>query len=603
MVKISICAALSFLGGNLLAASEPSQETKLVSVVSQEKLNEIDSLMSKALETLRIPGFAVGIVVDGQVAFTKGYGVRNYSDQSPVSENTLFAIGSCSKAFTTFALGQLVDEGSISWDDPVIKHLPEFRLHDIHATHHLTIRDLVTHRSGLPRHDFVWFNSKFPRHEILNRLQYLEPTYDLREKFQYNNLMYAVAGLVIERVSGQSWEEFVGDRIFKPLGMTRSNFAVEQSQKSDDFATPHTEKNEQIEVIPFRELSNIGPAGSINSTAENMARWVQLQLSQGDFQGEHLINAETLKDMHVVHMPVPSQMIAGMFGFGYGLGWFTGLHKGHYVVAHGGGIDGFISEVLLFPEEKIGVVVLTNSDSHFLFSHTAALEIANLLVGKESDEWLSKLADKEKQMKELVEKAGDTQGPISESIAFRSSEQYIGEFEHPGYGVIRISLDGDELVVSHNEIVYLLKHTCYDHFIGSAKLREAQKFGCFFICNPSGEITEFHVAIEPSLSPIVFKKKASNELLASDYLKKFTGTFECSVFSMEIALKKGRLTATVPGQPSCEMKPEKPNLFSLKELPNCSLQFITESDGIISELQLHQAGQTFTLKAKPSTEG
>src|SRR5579871_1105072 len=177
--------------------------------VIQQRLEKIDPMINKVLEISQIPGISVGVVVDGKVAFTKGYGVRNFSETAPVTENSLFAIGSCSKAFTTLALGQLVDEGTIAWDDPVIKYIPEFRLHDMHATHHLTIKDLVTHRSGLPRHDFVWYNSKCSRLELLKRLQHLEPTSDIREKFQYNNLMYAVAGLVIERLTSQTWEEFI----------------------------------------------------------------------------------------------------------------------------------------------------------------------------------------------------------------------------------------------------------------------------------------------------------------------------------------------------------------------------------------------------------
>ena len=230
-------SALSMIGGNVVMASE---STSVVNEVIHQRLAKVDSTMNQALETLRIPGMAIGVIVDGKVVFMKGYGVRNISDPSPVTENTLFAIGSCSKAFTTFALGQLVDEGRLAWDDPVIKYLPEFRLKDLHATHHLTIRDLVTHRSGLPRHDLAWYNSTFSRAEILNKLPHLEPTYDIREKFQYNNFMYGVAGLLIERVSGKTWEEFVQERIFIPLNMPRSNFSVEVSQQADDFAFPHT---------------------------------------------------------------------------------------------------------------------------------------------------------------------------------------------------------------------------------------------------------------------------------------------------------------------------------------------------------------------------
>ncbi len=581
--------ALSIVGATLVA-SEPVQ---VVDATMQERLEKIDPLMNRALETLKIPGMAIGVVVDGKVVFTKGYGIRDFSDPLPVTENTLFAIGSCSKAFTTFALGQLVDEGVLAWDDPVIKYLPEFRLKDIHATHHLTIRDLVTHRSGLPRHDFAWYNSTFSRKEILDRLPHLEPTCDLREKFQYNNFMYGVAGLVIEKVSGKTWEEFVQERIFMPLGMKSSNFSVEVSQKADDFASPHTEKNEKIEVIPFRNLSNIGPAGSINSTIEDMMKWVELQLSDG----KQLIQKETLKDMHLVHMPMHSPILEDAFG--YGLGWFTALHEGHYIAAHGGGIDGFISMVTPYPKQKLGVVVLTNSDSHGLFPTMAAYGIADLLLGKEDNLWLSEVEEKEKQMKELMKQSGDIAEVISEAVLLHSPDQYVGEFEHPGYGSIKIDLSQGVLIASHNGIRYSIRPTGYDHFHLSMESREeAQKLGGSFVSNRSGDISELHVSFEAQLAPIIFKRKVANELIATAYLKKFTGVFACSLFSMEITLKGGRLTATVPGQPSCEMKPEKKNLFSIREIPGCSLQFIVGPDQIVSELQLHQAGQTFSLKIK-----
>jgi len=410
--------------------------------------------------------------------------------------------------------------------------------------------------------------------------------------------MYAVAGLVIERLTGQTWEEFIQNRIFDPISMNLSNFSVNDSQQSNDYASPHSERNEKIEVIPFRNVSNMGPAGSINSSAADMVKWVQLQLLEGTVEDKHLINKATLQEMHIIQMPMPplpSEETPYMFG--YGLGWMTGLYKGHYTVAHGGGIDGFISSVVLFPKEKIGVVVLTNSDSHGLFPQSAAYGIADLFMGIEDDQWLSRAEEKEKQMKALLKKA-ENEDTLTEGVAVRPFENYVGEFENPGYGAVQVSFDQDALMASHNEISYALKHKCYDHFTVSAKLIETQKFNCSFISNASGEISELQIAIEPQLPPIIFKRKPATELLATDYLKKFAGVFECPVFSMDIALKKGRLTATVSGQPSCELKPEKPNVFSLKELPDCILQFIVGMDGAVSELQLQQVGQTFSLKAK-----
>ncbi len=580
--------ALTMIGGQA-EAFDTVQPDALI----QERLEKVDLLMNQALESLRIPGMAVGIVVDGKVVFLKGYGVRNFTDPSPVTENTLFAIGSCSKAFTTFALGQLVDEGLLAWDDPVIRYLPEFRLKDVHATHHLTIRDLVTHRSGLPRHDMVWYNAEFPRYEILNRLPHLEPTYDLREKFQYNNVMYAVAGLVIEKVSGITWEEFVQERIFQPLGMDHSNFSVETSEQTNDFASPHTEKNEKIEAIPFRKISNMGPAGSINSSVKDMVNWIALQLSEGG----QLIQKSTLKEMHQVHMPVHEPMFEDLFG--YGLGWFTGLHDGRYIVAHGGGIDGFISEVTLYPKEKIGVVLLTNSDSHGVFPTMAAYGIADLLLGKEDDSWLSKVQEKEKQAKEMLKQSESAVKDLSEPPFSRPLDQYVGEFEHSGYGSVQVILKDGELIVSHNDICYLIDHAGHDYFNLSMESREdARKMEGSFVFSRSGDIAELRISFESQLPAIVFKRKVSNELLAAEYLKHFVGLYECPLFSMEISLNGSRLSAAVPGAPSCVMKPEKRNRFSIKEVPDCKLEFVVGEDGMVSELQFQQAGKTFSLAVK-----
>lgn len=291
---IATLSALSLIGSNFAIASETSQEATTIHTPIDDRLEGLDAMVNKALELFRVPGVAVGIIIDGKVVLTKGYGFRDQSNGLPVTENTLFAIGSCTKAFTTHVLGQLADEGKISWDDPAIKYLPEFRLKDEYATCHITIRDLVTHQSGLPRHDLLWYNSALSRNDLLPRLQYLDSSTDLRGKFQYNNLMYVMAGLVIERITGQTWEEAVQSRVFAPLGMDRSNFSVLDSQKSDDFSLPYREKNGSVQSIPFNNITTAGPAGSINSSVADMTKWVALQLSDGSFEGRQFLKKETL---------------------------------------------------------------------------------------------------------------------------------------------------------------------------------------------------------------------------------------------------------------------------------------------------------------------
>ena len=253
-------------------------------------LDGIDAVIEATLEDWKTPGMSLAVVVGNTVVLTKGYGYRDVENEIPVTPDTLFAIGSSSKAFTTFIMGLLVDQGQLDWDEPVASYLPDFKLFDEYATAHLTPRDMVCHRSGLPRHDLTWYNNKeITRAGLVRRLRYLEPNEDLRAEWQYNNLMFLTAGYLVERLTGMSWEEAVSTRIFEPLGMERSNFSVLESQLDDDHALPYLEEDDVVREIAFRVIDVMGPAGSINSSANEMARWVKLHLNRGVIDGTPVI--------------------------------------------------------------------------------------------------------------------------------------------------------------------------------------------------------------------------------------------------------------------------------------------------------------------------
>lgn len=562
------------------------------------QVERLDQMMNDALEKFGVPGAAVGIVVDGEVVLTRGYGFRDVEHFLPVTEETLFAIGSCSKAFTTFILGQLVDKKLISWDDLVIKHLPEFRLKDIHATHHLTIRDLVTHRSGLPRHDALWYGSKLSRSEILSKLQYLEPTADLREKFQYNNLSYLVAGVLIEKVTGKSWEQMVQENIFAPLVMNHSSCSLEGLTKTENFSFPYREKNEQIQKIAFKNIDIVGPAGSINSSVADMVKWLKLQLSNG--QG--LIEEATLRSMHVIQT---AMAFSGMrdspyeptYLFGYSLGWMTGMHKGSYLVTHGGGIDGFISNIVLFPKEKVGVVVLTNVDS-FPLAEKVSYAIADLVMNKEDTIWM----DKAIQDKEKINAFKKEQEVIAvlnkEKFLIRPLTDYVGEYEHPGYGVIDVSLnENDGLLASYNGITYSLKHNCYDHFSASAPSYFDLQIPCSFVGNELGSISILHMTMEPALAPAQFKKIPSNIWRSESYLRKFAGLFETDPgVKVKIVFEKEGLVAIIAEQPPYDLVPEQESVFFIKGVPGCKIHFIVDGEDKILGAKLTQPYGSFELK-------
>ncbi len=253
------------------------------SIAMKDSLDGFDSFVESAIKSWKVPGLAIAVVKDGETIYAKGFGFRNAAGKLPVTPKTVFSIGSCTKAFTTFVMATLVDEGKLDWDKPVREYLLGFQTADPVATNQLTPRDLVCHRSGMPRHDLMWYNSSFTRKEMVDRLAYLEFTAPIRSKFQYNNLMFLTAGYLIEQISGTTWEDAVKKRIFDPLEMRSSVFNISDVKKLDDFAVPYDLREKAVVEIPFREIANIGPAGSISSSVEDMSHWVSMLTSRGKF--------------------------------------------------------------------------------------------------------------------------------------------------------------------------------------------------------------------------------------------------------------------------------------------------------------------------------
>jgi CubicO group peptidase (beta-lactamase class C family) len=502
------------LGGYLSAiesATFPNIEKKIAS-----DLGDIDQIVDQVLKDFQVPGLAIGVLVDGKVVLAKGYGYRNLVAKLPVTENTLFAIASVTKAFTTFILGQLVDEEKISWDDPVIKYIPEFRLTDDYATSNLTIRDLVAHRTGLARHDLLWIcNSDFKRNDLLRSLQYLEPACKLREKFQYNNLMYTLAGMVIERVTRVSWEESLSSRILQPLEMISTNDSVETSKKSNDFSLPYQEVDGEVKEISFRNLYSVAPAGAINSNVSDMIKWLQLQLSDGTILNMNFISSKTLKEMHTIQMAIAAEPSEIAYPFGYGLGWVTGVYRGFYSLFHDGGIDGFRSGVVLIPQKKIGIVVLTNSNNGGEVTSCLIPIILDKVLGLSDIDWL-------KQTKEnhdnLVKKVVAKDSEKVELLAKTSHNllDYVGNYEHPSYGLIKVKLKDNLLKAIYGDIEIPLFPKCYDVFQGRIKIEKEEVIDFLFSSDNSGHISELLIPFEPSVKSIPFQKIADSELFSTD---------------------------------------------------------------------------------------
>lgn len=551
-----------------------------------------DEFVEQARLGWNAPGVAVAIVKRGDVIYSKGFGYRDVEQKLPVTENTLFPIGSSTKAFTTFVLGQLADEGKIDWDKPVTTYLPEFRLADQEIGARLTPRDLVTHRSGLPRHDLVWYgNTPHTREELVKRLAFLPANKDLRETWQYNNLMFLTAGFLEERLTGRSWEENVRERIFVPLNMKRSTFTIRDMEKDSDFALGYRldDDTDKVERMDFREIASMGPAGSINSSVNEMVGWVKLQLSDGFVEGKPLIKTTTLRDMQTPYMfmGAGSPDAPEIIPVGYGMGWFVDVYRGHQRIHHGGNIDGFSALVLFFPQEEVGMVILTNMNGSGL-NNMIARHAADRLLGLSRDDWNGKALAKralaraeQKKAKAKLEGVRKTGTHPSHPLT-----EFVGVYENPGYGNIRVIIDpasnsaDPALAFDYNGIITPLEHWHYDVFNAKKAEKDAafEGFKLLFGTGEDGEIQTLQARMEPQCEPFVFRRLGDAKLSDPAYLTRFVGDFSIDGQPVKFALKDKLLTATIPGQPVYELEPARNDTFRIKTLPGFSIRFLSDGD-------------------------
>ncbi|HJQ68101.1 MAG TPA: serine hydrolase [Blastocatellia bacterium] len=448
----------------LFAASAPAQTIDSAGV---------DRIMEEALKAWQVPGASLAIVQNDKVVHLKGYGVKEKGSNAPVTPDTLFAIGSTSKAFTTTAMAMLVDEGKINWDDPVRKHIEFFRLSDPLASDQVTLRDIITHRTGLSRHDLLWYRSPWSREETIRRIGYVKLTRPFRSVWQYQNIMYTTAGYVVGVASKSSWEEFVKKRIFDPLGMTGANFSATVAEKAADRASPHVkERDGSVKAIPWFNLDNAGPAGSINAGARDMSRWVRFQLGNGTFEGKRLVSAANLAEMHTPQMVLAVDPAAYPHTnmMSYGMAWFIHDYHGQHMIAHTGGIDGFRARIVLLPKQNLGIVILTNSSvgTSSASMHVAATNsIVDLLLGLPKTDWNARYGEQVKNIEAQAAQFEQRREARRQKDTRPSRElaSYAGTYEDAAYGKVEVSVEGGALVVEWSRFKAKLDHYHYDTFL------------------------------------------------------------------------------------------------------------------------------------------
>ena len=472
-------------------------------------IKKLDATFQKALTDFNVPGMAIAIVKDDKVIFAKGYGTKNTSTNELVTENSSFAIASNSKAFTAAALAILVDEGKIKWSDKVKTYLPYFELYSPYVTDEMTIRDLLCHRSGLATFsgDLIWYGTTHSRAEIIKRAKYLEPVYGFRESYGYSNIMFLAAGEIIPVVTGKTWDEFVREKFFAPLAMTKANTSIKDFKPGQDIASPHNEVNGKNVPIEYVDWDNIGPAGSINASVMNVSQWIRLQLGKGTLDGKKYWSPARTFEMWENITPKPvgawqrENMPSRHFN-GYGLGWELMEYGGAKVVSHGGGYDGMISKTVLVPEKNLGFVILTNNINSLPSCLTFSVLDAFLNVPsgkdwpgiflefKKSDEAGAAQAKIEAEQKRLKETKPSL--PLTE---------FAGTYSSPMYGEVEVKIEpSGELSIDFKPTA-LFKGKLGHWHLDTFKLNWTTQMmlppgDVSFVINAQGKVEELRVFVE-----------------------------------------------------------------------------------------------------------
>ena len=583
-----------------------------VSVFAQQddRIKGLEKDLNAILEATKAPGFAVAIVEGKKIIYAKGFGYSDYENKIPADANTLYAIGSSSKAFTSSILGQLRQEDKISFDDSPIKYIPDLKFHNDDMNNNIIIKDLMSHRTGLPRHDYSWY--LFPtnnKDSLLLRIAHQEPFTGVRQQWYYNNFMFLAQGVIAERITGKSWEENIKERFFKPLGMSRSNVSIEELEKSDNAAIGYELKKDSIiSKMDYYHIAGMSPAGSINSSVNEMSNWLITWINKGVFNDQQVLPqaymAEAISSQMVINGALPDHEFPDMHFANYGYGWILTSYRGHYRVQHGGNINGFSANVAFFPSDSIGVVVLTNqngSDVPWLVRNT----IADRMLKTEKTDWVQYNNELKLKSKE-EEKSKTPTAKIENTKPSHILQDYTGKYSNPGYGEFSITNQNDSLFANFKLEKWYLSHVNYDVFEpfkvteSGIDTADSGTLRFNFHTNDGGEISLVKMKIEEALDHhIEFKHEPNIIAVDNATLEKYVGDYEVSGMGIKVYLKnETKLFLFVAGQPEYELIATGKHKFSFKILEGFKVEFIESNDKSINELSLIQPNGTFKATRK-----
>jgi CubicO group peptidase (beta-lactamase class C family) len=576
-----------------LAHGIPAQPPEIA-----QKLTGFDAYMEKVLKDWNAPGIGVGIVVNDQLVFAKGYGYRDYEKKLPFTPTTLCPIASNTKLFTAVSAGMLVEEGKLTWDKPIRQSVPAIQFYNDELNNTVTLHDMLSHRTGITRHDTIWYKSEFTRKELFDRLKYLEPQQPIRQMFLYNNMMYAATGYVIELQSGKPWEQFVRERILTPLAMDSTVYSIPDMVKHPDHGVPFTEKRDSFEIyrIPYyEEQQGIGPAGAIISNIEEMSHWLSALMNEGKYKGRQVLPAAVLKATLEPSIALPNTLGESkgyweILNAAYGMARETAAYRGHLITFHGGDIDGFHSQVSFLPNDHIGVIVFVIGDHCAPLYNIVSYNVYERLLGMEVTPWSERRLDmrlKDKRAgKEARAKAGADQ--VKDTKPSHALADYAGGYENPAYGILQIGLKDNQLRFDFHQMQFPMTHFHYDRFDTPDDERYG-KWSVNFRTNPQGDVDQAVMSLDEAEAVFTRKPETADPKL----LAQLAGTYETpDGIKLQVVYNEATgLSLVAPGAPPFKLNLTKGLRFSTPQFSDLVIEFVMENGRVTGLKERDPSGE------------
>lgn len=563
-----------------------------------QRLEGFDAYMEKVLKDWNAPGIGVGIVVNDKLVFAKGYGYRDYEKKLPITSKTLFPIASNTKLFTAVAAGFLVEEGKLTWNEPIRKSVPSIEFYNAELNNTVTLRDMLSHRTGITRHDSIWYKSDYSEKELFDRLKYLEPKEPLRQMFLYNNMMYAGVGEAIYLQSGKPWADFVREKILKPLEMNSTVYTIADMLKQPDYGVPFTERRDTTEIykIPYYEETNgLAAAGAIISNIDDLSHWLIALMNKGTYGGKSVLPEKVLQATLEPSIALPNTAgeIRGWWenlNPAYGMGRQTSVYRGHPITYHGGDLPGFHSQISFMPNEHIGVIIFVIGNHLAPLYNPISYNIYERLLGMEQTPWTDRQLNirlKNKQAgKEARSKAGA--GRVANTQPSHPLADYVGEYENPAYGILKIGLKDNNLQFDFHKLHFGMTHFHYDRFDTPDDEQDGM-WSVNFATNPQGDIDKATMSLDENEA--MFTRRSPT--LDDATLNRLPGTYVTpSGNKFQVVVKPGSgLYINFPGAPDQKLIPYKGLKFRVPEFADLVFEFVEENGQITALKQTDPSGE------------